>query len=132
MQYIIESNDPYSRRLQYFAGLDLVTLRPNWSAFQPAAVHFGREDSAKLFVDEALLRRAATVVKVPDEEGARLHQRMEQLERVALQQLQALEKAESFMSGFDDDPLQESLEADLKQVRAAIAAARAGLPGAGG
>lgn len=57
--YVIESNDPYSRRSVYFTGLDEVTRRAQWDADQQQAVRFADQASADRLNSEALLGRTA-------------------------------------------------------------------------
>lgn len=107
--YIIEANDPYSRRKEYFSGLDQVTRKSLWTRDQAEAVQFATRPSAERLAGEPLLGRAAAVSEIVDTESI---------------QLRALEKAEAFMAGFEGDEAQETLEQDLAEVRAAIAAAK--------
>jgi hypothetical protein len=57
--YVIEANDPYTRRSEYLAGFDDVTRRAIWTRDSAVALHFADQESAKRLNSEALLGRAA-------------------------------------------------------------------------
>jgi hypothetical protein len=59
--YVIESNDPYSKRMEYLSGLDQVTRKALWTRDPKQAVQFADRASAEVLAGEALLDRVATV-----------------------------------------------------------------------
>ncbi len=60
--YVIEANDPYTRRSEYFAGIEPVGLRKAiWTKDPHEAIRFGDQASADRLNDEAVMGRAAKV-----------------------------------------------------------------------
>jgi hypothetical protein len=61
MKYVIEANDPYTRRAEYLAGLDEVTRKALWTRAPESALQFASSSSAAQLAGEAFLGRVAQV-----------------------------------------------------------------------